>query len=46
MFVIIAGGGRVGAQLTSFLHQAGHKIRLIENRPQILNACIWTSTPK
>ncbi|MFN2150977.1 MAG: potassium channel family protein [Anaerolineales bacterium] len=36
MFVIIAGGGRVGAQLTTLLLQAGHKIRLIENRPHIL----------
>jgi len=36
MFVIVAGGGRVGAQLTTLLLQAGHKIRLIENRPQIL----------
>ncbi|HBX68757.1 MAG TPA: potassium transporter TrkA [Chloroflexi bacterium] len=36
MFVIVAGGGRVGAQLTTLLLQAGHKTRLIENRPQIL----------
>ena len=36
MFVIVAGGGRVGAQLTTLLHQAGHKVRLIENRPEIL----------
>lgn len=36
MFVIVTGGGRVGAQLTTLLLQAGHKVRLIENRPQIL----------
>jgi trk system potassium uptake protein len=36
MFVIVTGGGRVGAQLTSLLLQAGHKVRLIENRPLIL----------
>jgi len=36
MFVIVTGGGRVGAQLTTLLLQAGHKVRLIENRPQVL----------
>ena len=36
MFVIVTGGGRVGAQLTSLLIQGGHKVRLIENRPQVL----------
>jgi trk system potassium uptake protein TrkA len=36
MFVVVTGGGRVGAQLTSLLIQAGHKVRLIENRPQVL----------
>ena len=36
MFVIVTGGGRVGAQLTSLLLQAGHKVRLIENRPGII----------
>jgi len=36
MIVIVTGGGRVGAQLTSLLLNAGHRVRLIENRPQIL----------
>jgi trk system potassium uptake protein TrkA len=36
MFVIVVGGGRVGAQLTSLLYQAGHKIRLVEDRPFVL----------
>ena len=38
MFVIVTGGGRVGAQLTSLLVQGGHKVRLIENRPQVLES--------
>ncbi len=33
MFVVVAGGGRVGSQLTSLLVQAGYKTTLIENRP-------------
>lgn len=36
MFVIIAGGGRVGSQLTTLLIELGHKVRLIENRPQVI----------
>ena len=36
MFVVVTGGGRVGAQLTTLLLQAGHKVRLIENRPLVL----------
>lgn len=36
MFVVVTGGGRVGAQLTTLLLQAGHKVRLIENRPHII----------
>jgi len=37
MFIIVAGGGRVGSQLASLLIQAGHKTRLIENRPSALD---------
>jgi trk system potassium uptake protein TrkA len=37
MFVIVAGGGRVGSQLTNLLFQAGYKTRLIENRPAALD---------
>lgn len=36
MFVVVTGGGRVGAQLTSLLIHSGHKVRLIENRPEVL----------
>jgi trk system potassium uptake protein TrkA len=36
MFVVVTGGGRVGAQLTTLLLQAGHKVRLIENRPHTI----------
>lgn len=36
MFVIVAGGGRVGSQLANLLLQAGYKTRLIENRPNAL----------
>ncbi len=36
MFVIIAGGGRVGSTLAERLLQAGHKVRLIEHRPRVL----------
>jgi len=36
MFVVVAGGGRVGSQLTSLLLQAGFKTRLIENRSTAL----------
>ncbi len=36
MFVFIAGGGRTGAQLASLLLTEGYKVRLIENRPELL----------
>ena len=35
MFVIIVGGGKVGAHLVSVLLQAGHQVTLIENRPDV-----------
>lgn len=37
MFVIITGGGRTGAQLARILVSQNHKVRLIENRPEILD---------
>jgi len=37
MFVIIAGGGRTGAQLALMLGAGGHKVRLIEHRPEVLS---------
>ncbi|MEW5830217.1 MAG: NAD-binding protein [Chloroflexota bacterium] len=36
MFVFIAGGGRTGAQLASLLLTEGYKVRLIENRSELL----------
>ena len=37
MFVVIAGGGRTGAQLAKSLIGAGHKVHLIELRKEILS---------
>lgn len=36
MFVIIVGGGKTGSQLAVQLLNGGHKIRLIEDRPAVL----------
>jgi len=36
MFVIIASGGRTGAQLASMLIAQKHKVHLIEDRPEVL----------
>jgi trk system potassium uptake protein TrkA len=36
MFVIIVGGGKTGAQLAIQLLEAGHQVRVIENRPEVL----------
>ncbi len=36
MFVLIAGGGRTGAQLGTLLVAQGHKVHLIENRLDVL----------
>jgi len=36
MFVIIAGGGRTGAQLAALLLAENYQVRLIENRPDLL----------
>jgi trk system potassium uptake protein len=37
MFVVVVGGGRVGAQLASLLLEQGHKVRIIEARREVLN---------
>ncbi len=37
MFVIIVGGGQTGSQLAAQLIQAGHKVRVIEDRLPILD---------
>ena len=36
MFVLIAGGGRTGAQLGTLLVAQGHKVHLIEDRMDVL----------
>ena len=36
MFVIVVGGGNTGSQLTKLLLDAGHTVRVIEERPIIL----------
>ena len=36
MYVLIAGGGRTGMQLSMLLLSEGYKVRLIENRPDLL----------
>jgi trk system potassium uptake protein TrkA len=36
MFVIVVGGGNTGSQLAKFLIDAGHTIRVIDERPLVL----------
>ena len=36
MFVIVVGGGNTGSQLAKFLIEAGHTVRVIDERPGIL----------
>ena len=36
MFVIIVGGGNTGSQLAKFLLDAGHTVRIIDDRPSVL----------
>jgi len=36
VFAIIVGGGRVGSHLATLLLDLGHKIRLVEDRPQVV----------
>jgi len=37
MFVLIAGGGRTGARLANLLLNQNHKVRLVENRRELLS---------
>lgn len=37
MFVLIAGGGRTGARLANLLLNQNYKVRLVENRPELLS---------
>ena len=36
MYVIIVGGGKVGSYLAALLLEGGHKVRVIENRPHVI----------
>ena len=36
MFVLVVGGGRVGSHLAGLLRQEGHEVKVVENRPEIL----------
>src|SRR5512138_2791205 len=36
MFVVVAGGGRTGAQLANLLISQDHEVRLVENRKEVL----------
>ena len=36
MFVIVVGGGNTGSQLAKFLIDAGHTVRVIDQRPAVL----------
>src|SRR5450759_15340 len=36
MFVIIVGGGKTGSQVASELLKEGHKVRIVEDRPAVL----------
>ncbi|RPJ52374.1 MAG: TrkA family potassium uptake protein [Chloroflexi bacterium] len=36
MFVVIAGGGRTGAQLANLLISQDHEVRVVENRQEVL----------
>jgi trk system potassium uptake protein TrkA len=40
MYVIIVGGGRTGAQLASKLLEEGHQLRVVENRPSVLERLV------
>ena len=36
MFIVIAGGGRTGAQLARYLIDEGHQVHVLENRKEVL----------
>lgn len=40
MFVIVVGGGNTGSQLAKFLIDAGHSVRVIDERPAILEKLV------
>lgn len=40
MFVIVVGGGNTGSQLAKFLLDAGHTVRVIDERPGVLEKLV------
>jgi trk system potassium uptake protein TrkA len=45
MFVIVVGGGNTGSQLAKLLLEAGHTVRVIDERPAVLEK-LGTEIPK
>jgi trk system potassium uptake protein TrkA len=46
MFVIVVGGGNTGSQLTKFLLEAGHTVRVIDERPIVLEKLAMEVPPE
>ena len=46
MFVIIVGGGNTGAALTRILMEAGHTVRIVEERPTLLEKLVKEFPPE
>lgn len=46
MFVIVVGGGNTGSQLTKFLLEAGHTVRVIDERPAVLEKLTMEVPPE
>ena len=46
MFVIVVGGGNTGSQLTKFLLEAGHRVRVIDERPAVLEKLAMEVPPE
>jgi trk system potassium uptake protein len=46
MFVIVVGGGNTGSQLTKFLLEAGHTVRVIDERPVVLEKLAMEVPPE
>ena len=46
MFVIVVGGGNTGSQLAKFLIEAGHTVRVIDERPNVLEKLVGEVPPE